>query len=56
MKLTENEKKICKIYSARDNDGYVHCNECPLNLSRRHHECYVTVDGRTEVAKKLKRV
>lgn len=30
--LTEKQKKICEKYSARDEHGFVHCNECPLVL------------------------
>ena len=30
MKLTEDEKAICKEYSKKKPDGYVRCNECPL--------------------------
>lgn len=32
MKLTKEEQEICKKYSARDKDGYVHCAECPLSI------------------------
>ena len=28
--LTQKEKEICKKYSARDENGLVHCKECPL--------------------------
>ena len=28
--MTPEEKEICKKYSAKDNNGYVHCKECPL--------------------------
>ena len=27
---TKREKKICEKYSAYDETGHVHCNECPL--------------------------
>lgn len=30
--MTEEEKKICDKYSARDAAGKVHCNECPLAI------------------------
>ncbi len=30
MITNEKERKICKKYSAYDDDGHVHCNECPL--------------------------
>ena len=33
MKLTESDKRICKKYSARDAEGFVHCNECPLRIA-----------------------
>ena len=39
MTLTEEEKKICKQYSARDEDGYVHCHECPLVAYRQYAMC-----------------
>ena len=28
--MTQKEKEICKKYSARDENGFVHCKECPL--------------------------
>lgn len=31
--LTEKQKKTCEKYSARDEQGYVHCCECPLVIS-----------------------
>lgn len=58
MKLTPKEKEICNEYGKRDEDGFVHCHECPLNLSNGFIywlECYATIDGRTAEAKKLKR-
>lgn len=30
MRLTKEEKEICKKYSAYDETGHVHCHECPL--------------------------
>lgn len=33
MKLTPAEQAICDKYSAWDENGYVHCHECPLNLT-----------------------
>lgn len=36
MRLTEEEKKICLEYSARDSEGLVHCRECPLAADRRY--------------------
>ena len=61
MKLTAKEQEICDKYGARDEDGYVHCYECPLNLNtpdfiedpRFGNLCYATIDGRR--ARKLKR-
>ena len=32
MLKSKREKRICAKYGARDGYGYVHCNECPLNL------------------------
>ena len=34
LKLTEEEKAICKEYSTRGPDGYVRRNECPLVVIR----------------------
>ena len=28
--MTERQQAICAKYSARDKDGYVRCNKCPL--------------------------
>lgn len=39
MIRTEKQKSICRKYSARDKDGYVHCNDCPLVIDRRYHMC-----------------
>lgn len=30
MLTSERQKRICAKYSARDADGHVHCEECPL--------------------------
>lgn len=59
MKLTENEKAICKKYSARDEKGLVHCNECPLsvgNPKKHDYRCYATIGERTAEARALKRL
>ena len=32
MLKTEREKRICAKYSAYDDTGHVHCNECPLRV------------------------
>lgn len=58
MKLTVKEQEICDQYGARDDDGYVHCADCPLCISNNFWqglECYATIDGRTSEARKLKR-
>lgn len=31
MLTNEREKRICRKYSAYDDNGKVHCHECPLN-------------------------
>ena len=43
MKLTEEEKEICKRYSERDEKGKVHCSECPLVLHRRDCICKANI-------------
>ena len=57
MKLTKKEQEICKKYGSADENGLVHCDECPLNIvdSFSGLECYATIDGRTERAKRLER-
>ena len=39
MLKSERQKNICKKYSARDKDGYVHCNDCPLVVDWTGHMC-----------------
>lgn len=39
MKLTEEEKLICKEYRKRDENNTVHCFECPLVISVRYCLC-----------------
>ena len=39
MLKSERQKNICRKYSARDKDGYVHCNDCPLVVDRKYHMC-----------------
>jgi hypothetical protein len=43
MRLTKEEKEICKEYSARDKDGFVHCRECPLAIDKRSALCKRTI-------------
>ena len=40
--MTDEEKAICKKYSARDEEGLVHCMECPLVISRYSAICKAT--------------
>ena len=39
VRLTKEEKEICKKYSAYDDTGHVHCNECPLCAYPGYAEC-----------------
>ena len=39
MKLTNEEKAICKKYRKRDKDGKVHCSDCPLVISKKDRLC-----------------
>ena len=43
MRLTKEEKEICKEYSKRDEKGFVHCNECPLAVDERYALCKKTI-------------
>lgn len=38
-KAVRSYRSICRKYSARDNYGYVHCNDCPLVVDRTGHMC-----------------
>ena len=42
MLLVGKEAEICKKYSAKDDKGFVHCNECPLVLSKNDLTCHAT--------------
>ena len=55
MKLTEKEQEICKQYSAKGENGFVHCGECPLVIDEFELECYASIDDGTERVKELKR-
>lgn len=35
MLKNDKEREICDKYSARDENGKVHCKECPLNLCEK---------------------
>lgn len=39
MLKSEKQMKICKKYSTRDKDGYVHCTDCPLVVDRKYYMC-----------------
>ena len=39
MRLTKEEKEICKKYSTYDDTGHVHCHECPLCADKRYAMC-----------------
>lgn len=39
MRLTKEEKEICKQYSKRDENNTVHCYECPLVINRTWTLC-----------------
>ena len=56
MKLTPKEQAICDEYSKRDEDGKVHCHECPLCIDHLYALCYATIDGRTTEARQLERL
>ena len=55
MKLSEKEQAICDRYSARDADGYVRCNACPLVIDRAACLCVANADGRTREAREMRR-
>lgn len=48
MKLTDEEQKICEKYSAYDEHGLVHCNECPLVINKRFCVCKANIDDVVE--------
>lgn len=42
MLRNDKEKAICKIYSAKDEKGKVHCSDCPLVVSHIDLMCKAT--------------
>ena len=40
MLLIGDDIEICKKYSAKDDKGLIHCNECPLVLRVNDLECH----------------
>ncbi len=46
MRLTKEEKEICKKFSVRDKDGYVHCIDCPLAMDLYQFDCKKTVTAK----------
>lgn len=50
MKLTPEEMDICRQYSKRDKEGYVHCFECPLALDTRHAVCKKNISKKEYLA------
>lgn len=43
MKLTPEEHKICDEYSRADEEGRIHCFECPLAIDTRFCVCKANV-------------
>ncbi len=43
MRLTAEEREICKKYSERDENNTVHCFECPLAIDIRFCLCKANV-------------
>lgn len=43
MRLTAEEKEICKEYSKRDEKGFVHCHDCPLAIDKKYALCKRTI-------------
>ena len=43
MRLTAEEKEICKEYSKRDENGFVHCHDCPLAIDKKYALCKRTI-------------
>ena len=43
MRLTPEEKEICKQFRKRDENNTVHCFECPLVISVRDCTCKANI-------------
>ena len=43
MTLTEEQEIVCRVFSRRDKQGFVHCMDCPMKLSRRFAVCLKTI-------------
>ena len=40
MLSTDEQRKICAEYGKRDEDGFVHCHQCPLVISVYWRMCH----------------
>ena len=43
MKLSREQRVVCKLYSSRDSNGLVHCSQCPMLLDKRDCVCLKNV-------------
>ena len=43
MKLNNEQEVVCKVFSRRDSEGKVHCNDCPMVLHSRDCVCLKNV-------------
>jgi len=55
MRLSKEEKEICKKYSKRDNKGLVHCNECPLAYDKKYALCKANISKKDYILYKRAR-
>lgn len=50
MKLTQEQKIVCTVFSRRDRNGKVHCRDCPMKLDDQHPVCLKVVSKEDAVA------
>ena len=46
--MTDKEKALCKRFSRRDENGKVHCFECPLIIDKNACVCKKVMDNLNE--------
>lgn len=56
MKLTKTEEEFCRKFGTPDEEGNVHCDDCPLDLSSEWEMCcYATISRKEAEEMELRR-
>ena len=43
MRLTKEQETVCIVFGRRDQNGKVHCRDCPMRLDDQYAVCLRTV-------------